>query len=315
MTRNELIQLQSLPLEIKIEKTKARIREWYYHWGGKVYVSFSGGKDSTVLLDIVRQEFPDVPAVFVDTGLEYPEIKEFVKKYSNVETVKPKLDFLSVVKKYGYPVISKEVSLAVYESKRAIKNGNKNAYSLKKINGTLKQKNGTKSFYCKEKYKYLLEAPFEVSHHCCNYMKKEPVKRYEKISGRKPFIGTLAVESFMRLSQYLQQGCNAFDNKRPVSNPLGFWTENDILKYISDRNLEIASVYGDVFQKDLLGTEYKLTGLDRTGCMFCMFGVHLEKGKNRFQRMKTTHPQIYDYCIRYSGLGLGKVLDFIGVSY
>ena len=54
-------------------------------------------------------------------------------------------------------------------------------------------------------------------------------------------------------------------------------------------------------------------GADRTGCMFCMFGVHLEKGKNRFQRMKTTHPKLWKYCI--DGLGCGKVLDYVGVKY
>lgn len=111
----------------------------------------------------------------------------------------------------------------------------------------------------------------------------------------------------------MKAGCNSFTTNK--SNPLGFWTEQDILKYIHDNELPIAKVYGDVYQKDLFGSDFSLTGVDRTGCMFCMFGVHLEKGKNRFQRMKTTHPQIYDYCIRDSGLGLGKVLDFIGVPY
>lgn len=314
MEIRELQQLQALPLEIKILKTKQRIREWVNYWGKDgVYVSFSGGKDSTVLLDLVRSEFPDIVAVFVDTGLEYPEIKEFIKKHKNVEIIKPKLDFLSVLKKYGYPVVSKEVSLAIYEARSAIKNNKTTSYSLKKLNGTLKNKNGEKSFYCKDKYKYLLEAPFKISHHCCNYMKKEPVRRYEKLSGRKPFVGTLAAESFVRLHQYLQHGCNAFDNNHPVSNPLGFWTENDILKYIIDNNIEIASVYGDVIQTDLIGHKFELTGERRTGCMFCMFGVHLEKGENRFQRMKKTHSKIYDYCI--NNLKIGEILDYIGVKY
>ena len=60
----QLQQKQSLPLEAKIAMTQQRIREWYEHWDGEVYVSFSGGKDSTVLLHIVRQMYPDVPAVF-----------------------------------------------------------------------------------------------------------------------------------------------------------------------------------------------------------------------------------------------------------
>ena len=71
----ELRQMQSLPLELKILKTQLRIREWYEHWDGDVCVSFSGGKDSSVLLHLVRSMYPDVPAVFVDTGLEFPEIR------------------------------------------------------------------------------------------------------------------------------------------------------------------------------------------------------------------------------------------------
>jgi len=106
-TKDDLKYFQNLPLELKIAKTKQRIREWYTYFGGEVYVSFSGGKDSTVLLDIVRQDYPDVKAVFVDTVLEYPEIRKFVKKFDNVTWLKPELRFDEVIKKYGYPVISK----------------------------------------------------------------------------------------------------------------------------------------------------------------------------------------------------------------
>ena len=74
MNKNELIMLQALPLEIKVAKSKLRIREWVQHYGAEnVYISFSGGKDSTVLLDLVRSEFSEIEAVFVDTGLEYPK--------------------------------------------------------------------------------------------------------------------------------------------------------------------------------------------------------------------------------------------------
>lgn len=121
MTNDQLKQLQTLPLNIKIRKTELRIREWYEHWEGDVYVSFSGGKDSTVLLDIVRRLYPDVPAVFSDTGLEYPEIKEFVKTFSNVIIVRPKHSFKEILTKYGYPIISKEVANTVDNASRWIK--------------------------------------------------------------------------------------------------------------------------------------------------------------------------------------------------
>lgn len=111
-TIQELQQWQALPLSIKVRMTKQRIRDWINYYGEDgVYVSFSGGKDSTVLLDLVRQEYPNVVAVFVDTGLEFPEIRQFVKLFDNVEWVKPKMTFRQVIEKYGYPFISKEVSV------------------------------------------------------------------------------------------------------------------------------------------------------------------------------------------------------------
>ena len=110
-TISDLYQMQSLPLQAKIQMTRRRISEWVDAFGEDgIYVSFSGGKDSTVLLDIVRKDYPDVKAVFVDTGLEYPEIRSFVKGFENVDWIKPKMNFKQVIEKYGYPFISKEVS-------------------------------------------------------------------------------------------------------------------------------------------------------------------------------------------------------------
>lgn len=113
-TIEELYQWQALPLNVKVNMSKARIRDWVEAFGEDgVYVSFSGGKDSTVLLNLVRQEYPGVTAVFVDTGLEYPEIREFVKTFENVEWLRPKKTFKQVINDYGYPFISKEVSECV----------------------------------------------------------------------------------------------------------------------------------------------------------------------------------------------------------
>ena len=109
---SDLYQMQSLPLSAKIQMTKQRIRQWIEEYGEEgVYVSFSGGKDSTVLLDIARSVYPDIKAVFVDTGLEYPEIRQFVKTFDNIDWLRPKMNFKQVIEKYGYPFISKEVSI------------------------------------------------------------------------------------------------------------------------------------------------------------------------------------------------------------
>lgn len=111
-----------LPLEAKVSLTMDRIEEWVEHFGiDGVYVSFSGGKDSTVLLDICRKMYPDIKACFIDTGLEYPEIREFVKSFDNVDIVKPKMNFKQVIQKYGYPFISKEASKIIEGARKCLK--------------------------------------------------------------------------------------------------------------------------------------------------------------------------------------------------
>lgn len=304
-TRAELAQMQSLPLEVKIRMSQRRIRDWYDYFDGQVYVSFSGGKDSTVLKHLVETTpgVYDVPTVFVDTGLEYPEVRMFASKRADV-VLRPEMRFDEVIKEYGYPVISKEVSNRIYYAKKA------SEWAIKAMDG-LKSDGTPCSFKQRNiKYKYLIDSPFNISSKCCDVMKKSPVKKYERETGRKPILGTMAEESIQRLSSWVKTGCNAFDSKRPVSSPMSFWTEQDVLEYIVTHNLEYAKVYGDIVCED---GKYKTTGVDRTGCMFCMFGCHLEKEPNRFQKMKETHPKQYEYCM--NKLGLKEVLDYIGVKY
>lgn len=138
---------QNMSLEDKVRFTQRRIEEWVDEFTvDGCYVSFSGGKDSTVLLDIVRGLYPEITAVFVDTGLEYPEVRQFVKTFDNVTILRPKKSFKEVINDYGYPIISKEVSECVDQSRKAITTG-KYTYRLKKLEGTARDKDGNLSMY------------------------------------------------------------------------------------------------------------------------------------------------------------------------
>lgn len=326
-TKDELKMLQAYPLDLKIAKTKLRIREWVDHYGVEgVYVSFSGGKDSTVLLHIVRSMFPDIEAVFVNTGLEYPEIQKFVKTFDNVTILRPKMRFDEVIRKYGYPFISKDVSQQVYEAHRK-----PNGWGAKRFD---RESDYCKKYgdrFCLEKWKPLLDLDFHLSHICCKQIKKTPSFDFEKRTDKKPFIATMTEESALRETKWLKQGCNAFQAKRETSQPLSFWTEQDVLKYIKENNIPIASVYGEVVygEKDSDEQYYNLlcdcdgklctTGCDRTGCVFCGFSAHLDKGESRFERLKRTHPRQYEYCMgggAYDTDGLWKpTKDGLGMAH
>ena len=284
-TRN-LAKLRALSLDEKILYSQVKIREFYIAMKGKVYVSFSGGKDSTVLLHLVRSIYPDTPAVYMDTGLEYPEIREHVKTVDNVVWLKPDMTFKQVIIQEGYPVIGKELA----ETVQLARNGRERALNKFEDDGR----------YGFARHKYLLDAPFKISKNCCNKLKKNPAHRYERETGRHPYIGMRADEGALRTLRFEQKGENTLDAEHPKSNPILIWTEEDIWAYIRRFNLPYATIYDK--------------GVPRTGCIFCMFGITMEK--DRFLRLKATHPQLWAYCmkpIEDGGLGMKEVLDYMSI--
>lgn len=343
-------QLLALDLEDKEILTYEKLDQWYTAWDGKCYVSFSGGKDSTVLAYLVARYLPSFRAppwelnlVFVNTGLEYPEIQKFVNEYAawlrrefprvavNLHRLRPKMNIRQVVTKYGYSIVSKEVADCIADAKR-----NPDGLRMKRLRGEAVRNDGQPSAYNCEKWEFLLHAPFNISAKCCAIMKKSPLKLYAHKTGQQATTATMAEESRLRMTNWLNTGCNAFDGKQPMGKPMSFWTEQDVLRFIADREIPIASVYGDIVASDgendytetLIDCKLHCTGCQRTGCMFCAFGAHLEKGENRFERMKHTHPKHYEFCIgggewdadglwkpNEKGLGYGRVLDYIGVRY
>jgi 3'-phosphoadenosine 5'-phosphosulfate sulfotransferase (PAPS reductase)/FAD synthetase len=291
-----LNQRQALPLDAKLVHTENVIRLFYEAMNGDVFVTFSGGKDSTVLLHIVRSLYPEVEAVFVNTGLEYPEIIKFVRTIGNVRWLRPRMGFKKVLETYGYPVVSKKVARQIRYLKHP-DDTNANSRNLY-LTGKNRAGQDVPSYKLSEKWKYLVDAPFEISEQCCTVMKEEPLRKYQAHSGKSPIIGTMASDSRARRGIYLRTGCNIMTGT-PMSKPLSIWMEEDIWEYIHRHNIPYSRIYD--------------MGVKRTGCMFCAFGAHLEAPPNRFQMMAKTHPKHYDYCM--NRLGMAKILDYINVDY
>jgi 3'-phosphoadenosine 5'-phosphosulfate sulfotransferase (PAPS reductase)/FAD synthetase len=188
--------------------------------------------------------------------------------------------------KYGYPLPSKEAAQHIYR----IKNYNPESKIVRRAKGLIEGERGLA-----KKWHFLLDAPFAVSHKCCDALKKLPFSAYHYKHHEYPFMGMMAEESWVRKTDWLRRGCNIFDSKRPSSRPIMFWTEKDIHEYVAKYNITLAPPYD--------------MGYDRTGCIFCMFGYFQEEpGNTRFDKLKRTHPQLHKYCMEK--LGLRDILNW-----
>ena len=288
-------QMQSLSLNGKVLRSAAKIKEFFAGVEGMAYMAFSGGLDSRVVLDIVRNECrfsaEEIPAVFVDTGLEYPDVRECALKHADV-VLHPKMTFGQVVKKYGFPVVSKTVSHALHKI-RTTKSDLCRRHYLEGASGSGKIGH---LGVLPAKWRFLLQAPFPISDVCCDIMKKRPSAEYNKRTGRYPILGMRIEDSKQRRDMYLQRGsCNAF-GKKATSWPIAFWKDEDVRAYIKERNLDYPAQYDK--------------GATGTGCFACMFGCHMEKGENRFQRMYKENPTMWKACM--DGFGLRSILNFVG---
>ena len=285
----QLQQRQQMPLELKEKLSLERIKDFYEFFNGKVYVSFSGGKDSLVLLHLVRREYPNVKGVCI--GTEPPENIKFVKKTPNCIILYPKIPMYKICKEYGYPILSKEISKNISRFR--------NTKSQKMKEKYLFGNNKEKMQMIPKKWRYLINSPFKISDECCNKCKKKPLKEYEKETKNYPIIGTMTTESRTRKMKYLKVGCNVFEGKNIQSNPIAFWNDDNVWAYIKKYKLE----YSDW---------YKL-GYTRSGCFECLFGIQHEKEPNRIQMMQKTHPLRYKYCIEK--LHYDKILSYLNIPY
>lgn len=305
MDIKELRERQKWTLSQKIDHTLGVIDQFISRLNGNVYLGFSGGKDSTVLLDLCRMIKPDIKAVFCNTGNEYPDIVRFVRNLMNTDgynigIIYPELKPNEVFEKYGFPVISKETSRCIYDVKYSKSEKLRN-YRLngvgKKVKGVLPQK-----------WRFLADEPFKISDFCCQKLKKSPFHKYEKTTGLHPILGIMASESILRETTYIRQGgCNVFgENGRKIKSlPLSIWLEDDIWDYINERKLNIAEIYKK--------------GAKRTGCMFCGYGCQF-KDDNRLKLCYELYPKWYNHFMSYTNNGvtyreaMRKVLSVNGLE-
>jgi 3'-phosphoadenosine 5'-phosphosulfate sulfotransferase (PAPS reductase)/FAD synthetase len=294
MTYDELKYRQSWTLEQKIDHSVGVVSSFMEKINGNIAASYSGGKDSTVMLDIIRR-FVDktVPAVFCNTGNEYPEVVKFVRQTDNVTVIRPEMHIRQIIEKYGFPLISKEQSQYIWQAKHTNSAKLRNIRLYGSINGIGK---------IAERWKFMIDAPFDVSEKCCFRLKKKPFNKFHKQTGLYPVIGTMAGESRLRFQKWLKHGCNSFETNMIASYPLSIWTESDVWAYIRKFNLPYSPIYD--------------MGLRRTGCVVCGFGCHI-KGDRRFYFLKEHKPKIYEHFMRLenSGVSYREALQYCGIDF
>lgn len=298
MDAKTLQERQSWTLEQKIDHAVGTVEAFIARTGKTPYVSFSGGKDSTVALDLVRRFVdPNIKAVFCNTGNEYPEIVQFVKTWENVTIITPKVSIRNVIANHGFPLLSKETAHGIRQAKTT---KSERLLNLR-LHGTDAAKGWT-SGKIADKWQFLIKEPFMVSEQCCDILKKRPFKRYQRETGEVPILGVMADESRLRMQQYIiRGGCNSFDNNHLASYPLSIWKDEDIYAYLKTFNVPYCKLYDN-------------PSCTRTGCMFCGFGAHLEK-RSRFAFLYELHPKAYEVFMRYenNGVTYREALRKIGV--
>lgn len=228
------------------------------------YLSFSGGKDSTILHYLIDMALPNnrIPRVFINTGIEYNDIVKFVKDLAEKDNrfviLKPTKPIKQVLEKYGYPFKSKEHSLyvSVYQNKGT---------ESKTIQRYLNPSEKRKSFGCPLNLKYQFEKDFniKISNQCCYKLKKEPVNKWAKQNNKSITItGMRKVEGGTRKNL----GCIITKNGKAIKfHPLAVVDDEWENEFIKRNNIQLCKLY------------YPPFNFDRTGCKGCPFALKLQE--------------------------------------
>lgn len=300
-------------LDQKVSHALTLIDEYYHHYNGKVYLGFSGGKDSVLLRWLCNKftdacGYPRIKCVFNNTTNEHTEILAFVKSFGDEITwLKPKITFAQSILINGYPLISKEQAQYIREAKttnsdklRQLRMFGRNKVS--KLGGKYKQGG------IADKWTFLVNDDIKVTEKCCDILKKNPAKKFEKETGLKAIIGVTQGEGGLRKQRaQMQDYCNTYGD-RPVSKPLNIFTESDVWDLLLTNKIPYCEIYNDQVIDGLI-----ITGEKRTGCAYCAFGVHLEDSdNNKFTRLYYRDRK--RYISMMDKLGYREALKKIGIK-
>jgi 3'-phosphoadenosine 5'-phosphosulfate sulfotransferase (PAPS reductase)/FAD synthetase len=272
----EINKLDKRPLEEKINYSIELIHQ-ALHISKNPTISWSGGKDSTVVLHLVRQRNPKIPIIFADLDCLFPETRDYVLRMSkewklNLHFVKSKeYNFKTLTEKYGFPLFSKNIASNV---ERAVRTGN------------LREQ--LSSF---EKFLVLNHA--RISTKCSQYLLEKPCKVKEaELCCDLKFVGLRALESRARVRLWADYGDlysvkHYYGKHKPIykCNPISTWSSNDIWEYHRDNNIPICDIYRN--------------GYERNGCWTC--GMAIRNGQ--LNRLKNYNPALYDELIETSEMG------------
>ena len=290
-------------LDFAVEEALYRIRRDYERTDGKIYLSFSGGKDSTVLAHLIMMaNLPTkIPFVFSNTGMEMAATLQFVKTfpYEHVEVLKPKKAFPTIIKEYGKPCLSKLKSGALNTYHRNIHSPFEKARAFQAITGIrLKEwKAIGKSMDYKIANKDMQflhpDTEFKISAVCCDILKKDPLTDFEKAHQMKGvFTGLRAAEGGVRSRAVTS--CVTIKDKHGIdfvsSTPLIDWTDDMMEQFIQRYDV-------------VLSEAYTVYGLKRTGCAGCAFNKNLKDElyalyryePNRYKAIMTLLKDVYFY--------------------
>lgn len=259
-------------------KYSQRLLSMVFERHSQPVVCWSGGKDSTVVLHLCLLNKPDIPVLYSDSGVDFPETNEFIKQLSkewelNLHVAKPKRGegFWDCVRKYGWPILGKTISMNVEQAIRAENIRNKMSMTEK----------------------LLAKNQIHLSTRCCKLVRENPSKELEEtLCADVKTLGLKADESRARARLWTDHGDyyfvkRYFGRNRGIwkANPISIWTESDIWKYHEINSIPHCKLYD--------------MGHLRNGCWPCAMGVR----NGQLKRLRISHPKLFKYLITKTEMG------------